>query len=341
MNISYAKITSIYLSKIRRIEADIRITDKRCDNWAKAETQLLEDIAVVLSKNDFEYSLTEESGEHYDLIKTFWQDQTNLESLHHHYIKSLASCFEQHPQIKDGVLMSIAIQDVEIDEELLNVVVLIKLEDAQSYFKLIDPAGEPVLSLDEGWPSGKMGKVAMILDQVTEDGYAAYVGSETTKANSRYWIDEILNVRPADKTYQPTQEYIDLAKTFIKDHIYQEPVGNQAEKHGVLYDAGEFFKKHEQYDDQNWQKEILQNKPERIEAWDQYKESHSERTGSSLPSSFGISNLAVKENQRFFKSVLKLDKNFHVYIHGDRTKIEHGEDADGKKFYKLYYDEER
>jgi len=49
----------------------------------------------------------------------------------------------------------------------------------------------------------------------------------------------------------------------------------------------------------------------------------------------------VQKQQKLFKSVLKLDKNFHVYIHGRRDLIERGYDeAVGKKFYKLYYDEE-
>jgi len=38
--------------------------------------------------------------------------------------------------------------------------------------------------------------------------------------------------------------------------------------------------------------------------------------------------------------VLKLDKNFHIYIHGDRNLIEQGEEPDGRKFYKIYYEEE-
>lgn len=40
------------------------------------------------------------------------------------------------------------------------------------------------------------------------------------------------------------------------------------------------------------------------------------------------------------KLVVKLDKNFHIYIHGDKEKIEKGEDSKGK-FIKLYYNEVR
>jgi len=42
-----------------------------------------------------------------------------------------------------------------------------------------------------------------------------------------------------------------------------------------------------------------------------------------------------------FKSVIKLDKNFHIYVHGDRELIEKGYDeAMGKHFYKIYFDVE-
>jgi hypothetical protein len=56
--------------------------------------------------------------------------------------------------------------------------------------------------------------------------------------------------------------------------------------------------------------------------------------------SFSISTAAVKKQARVFKSVLKLDKNFHIYIHGNRDLIEQGMEPDGRKFYKIYFREE-
>jgi hypothetical protein len=59
-----------------------------------------------------------------------------------------------------------------------------------------------------------------------------------------------------------------------------------------------------------------------------------------LEERFDISSSAVKQQARVFKSVLKLDKNFHIYIHGDRNLIEKGREEDGRKFYKIYFDQE-
>lgn len=46
-----------------------------------------------------------------------------------------------------------------------------------------------------------------------------------------------------------------------------------------------------------------------------------------------LSNLP--DNQKY---VIKLDKNFHVYIHGDKSLMEDGFDQKGK-FLKIYYNE--
>ena len=44
----------------------------------------------------------------------------------------------------------------------------------------------------------------------------------------------------------------------------------------------------------------------------------------------------TEEKMRTF-SVLKLDKNFHIYLHGEKDKMENGTDENGK-FLKLRYD---
>ena len=59
-----------------------------------------------------------------------------------------------------------------------------------------------------------------------------------------------------------------------------------------------------------------------------------------ISNNFDISTQAVKKQARAFKSVLKLDKNFHIYIHGDKELIEQGVEKDGRKYYKIYYKDE-
>ena len=121
------------------------------------------------------------------------------------------------------------------------------------------------------------------------------------------------------------------------DEDAELPKGNQL---NILHDAGQYFKKNQTFDQNEFEQQIFGESPELVESFNQYKNEYAQELNVQLPNQFAISNLAVKRSAKDFKSVLKLDKNFHVYIHGDRSMIEHGTDENGKKFYKLYYDQE-
>ena len=99
------------------------------------------------------------------------------------------------------------------------------------------------------------------------------------------------------------------------------------------------FKNNETFEQEDFEREIFKA-PELIESYKKFDTEYRETNELEIEDSFGISGQAVKKQARIFKSVLKLDKNFHVYIHGDRELIEQGVDNQGRKYYKLYYDEE-
>jgi hypothetical protein len=77
-----------------------------------------------------------------------------------------------------------------------------------------------------------------------------------------------------------------------------------------------------------------------ITSFKDYKDQFQQEYELEIKDGFDISDQAVKKQARIFKSVLKLDKNFHIYIHGNRNMIEKGTEPDGRKFYKIYYSEE-
>ena len=91
--------------------------------------------------------------------------------------------------------------------------------------------------------------------------------------------------------------------------------------------------------DEEFEKEVFQH-PEMIESFRSFDQSYRQENEIDVADNFEISAQAVKKQARVFKSVLKLDKNFHIYIHGNKELIERGTDPDGRKFYKIYYERE-
>ncbi|MEZ4930032.1 MAG: hypothetical protein R2777_08490 [Chitinophagales bacterium] len=70
-----------------------------------------------------------------------------------------------------------------------------------------------------------------------------------------------------------------------------------------------------------------------------YKNEFEERNNVDLQNEFFVSPEAFKKKSRFMKSIIKLDKNFHIYVHGNHDMIEKDKDEKGT-FYKVYYYEE-
>ena len=78
-----------------------------------------------------------------------------------------------------------------------------------------------------------------------------------------------------------------------------------------------------------------------INAFENYKEKYVEENAINTYGEFDISPMAVKSAKGAFKSVLKLDKNFHIYIHGNHDMIERGYDEGTQmNYYKVFFTKE-
>jgi hypothetical protein len=108
----------------------------------------------------------------------------------------------------------------------------------------------------------------------------------------------------------------------------------------MLDQSVNYFKEKEQFDINEFNSDVFGD-PRLIERFQEYGTTYVNNNKVQLADNFEINNTAVKKQSRIFKSVLKLDRNFHIYIHGNRELIEQGYDeSTGRKFYKIYFEEE-
>jgi hypothetical protein len=132
---------------------------------------------------------------------------------------------------------------------------------------------------------------------------------------------------------------LEIAKTYVTTQFTEDFEVEKPEQIEMMHRSIEYFKTRESFDNKEFEREVLAA-PTVIESFRNFKDHFVQDNNIELEDSFEISDTAVKKQQKFFKSVIKLDKNFHIYVHGNRELLEQGTDADGKKYYKIYYKEE-
>ncbi len=259
-------------------------------------------------------------------------------------VKIAQHLYEQstHPAVKGGELYLIYLQDCMVDGEPTDAIGLFKSETRETYLK-VAPAGDNYdIHSDKGININKLDKGCLIFNIDKEKGYRVSIVDTTNKGEeARYWKNDFLNLKSREDSYYHTQQYMQLCKGFIDEKLKEDFEISRTDEIDLMNKSVNFFKDREVFDLNDFTKEIIQQ-PEVIDAFKDYKETFQQSRDINIADEFNISQNAVKSNSRIFKSILKLDKNFSVYIHGSKERIVKGFDEEkGLNFYQLYYKEEK
>jgi len=262
---------------------------------------------------------------------TFYENSVNLAK----YLFELST----HPQIKSGDLFVVHFSDVVIEDELVDMIGIFKSENRHPFLKLDAESGEFTLNYDDGISIDKLDKGCLIFNKEKSLGYRVCIIDKANKSEAQFWKENFLQLRPCSDDYHYTKDFLTLTKTYLTKQLAEDFEVTKADKIDLMNRTVDYFKSHESFDKSEFESEVFQT-DEMINSFQHFDESYRESHDVQTTDSFDISAQAVKKQARGFKSVLKLDKNFHVYIHGDKSLIERGTDSDGRKFYKIYFEKE-
>jgi 37-kD nucleoid-associated bacterial protein len=245
-----------------------------------------------------------------------------------------------HPNIKSGELFIVKFDEILFENIYCEAIGIFKTENKDSYFESIENKTELKLRLKQGISTNKFDKGCLILNTNEENGYKVCVIDNVNKGNEAfYWKDSFLKIVEEKNEFHQTNQFLGITKNFITKQFPTDFETTKADQIDLLNRSVQYFKKHETFDKQEFEKEVFHH-VNIISSFNKFDTSYRQENEIEIADDFSISPQAVKKQERNFKSILKLDKNFHVYIHGDKTFIEKGVEKDGRKFYKLYYDTE-
>ena len=243
-------------------------------------------------------------------------------------------------RLSPGDLYVAYVSDIQIENQLVNGVGIFKAESKDSFLKL--NTSSPVFRLkgDTGVNIRKLDKGCLILNVEKESGFKILAVDNLNKSEAQFWINDFLKIAPRADNYHHTRNFMNLTRQYVDDQLDEEFSVSKADKIELLNRSMNFFKTKDQFNQHEFEAEVLED-PSVIESFRNYERTWPDRTEADIINNFEISAQAVKKQVRVFKSVLKLDKNFHIYIHGNRQLIEKGYDEEANKhFYKIYFDEE-
>ncbi len=245
-----------------------------------------------------------------------------------------------HPQVKSGDLFVAYFSEIVIEDEVTDAIGIFKSENRQSFLKLQSADTNFSLGYDQGINMEKLDKACLIFNTDREVGFKVCMIDKSNKtAQEQYWKDIFLHLKPASDVYYYTKQFMNLTKNFVTEQLPDALNVSKADQIDLLNRSVAYFKSNESFDKETFEEKVLQ-KEDVIESFRQYNETYQAENDIDFGEGFDISQQAVKQHSRVFKSILKLDKNFHIYIHGDRDLIEQGVEVDGRKYYKLYFEKE-
>ncbi len=307
-------------------------------------TEALTEFFKAPLKTDEYYHLYHESSlelnEVYSFVDAIFQNPEGLHEQSVNLAKHLFDC-SAHPNIKGGEFYTVYFKHCLGNGNLVDAVGLFKSENKDTFLK-VNPAGDGfIVKTDQGINIKKLDKGCLVFNSDRKECYVVAVVDNTNKSSeAQYWIDDFLHLKQREDAYQQTHAALAMTKNFITKELPQQFDVTKADQADLLNRSINFFKEQESFDINDFEAEVI-IQPEVIDQFKQFKNEYQEEREMYIADAFDISTPAVKKQQRVFKSILKLDKNFSVYIHGDKNLIEKGEEADGRKFYKLYYEEEK
>ncbi|MDR1666880.1 MAG: nucleoid-associated protein [Bacteroidales bacterium] len=265
--------------------------------------------------------------------ETFYEQSVNI--ARHLYEESV------HPKIKSGEFYVVYLQNFIVDGEQADAVGLFKSESKETYLKIYPGADNFEIASEDGININRLDKGCLIFNTEKERGFlVSVVDNVRQSGEATYWRDSFLNINRRCDDFHKTEQCLDMCRQFVTERLPENFGIDKADQADLLNKSMQFFRENESFSVDDFTEQVMQQ-PAVMQSFRDYKEEFESERDIKIDEQFEISAPAVKKQARVYKSVIKLDKNFHIYVHGNRQFIEKGYDGErDMQYYKIYYKEE-
>ncbi|MGL5257352.1 MAG: nucleoid-associated protein [Proteocatella sp.] len=281
--------------------------------------------------------------ETYNYIDELFDDEDRILDLSISLAKHLYKN-SYHPQIKSGEFYVVLFRNCLINKEIVNAIGLFKSENKDTFLKIYPRNNDFEIKSEQGININKLDKGCIVFNTKKDNGYLLSIVDNTNKSitnQAQYWVEDFLQIRRYEDSYFQTENILSLCKDFATQELAIDEDISKVDQALFLNKSISFLQENTSFNITEFEKKVFQG-TKLSENFQEYKEKYQEEKKFELADEFDISNVALKKQSNTFQSVIKLDKNFHIYIHGDSGLIQQGIDKEtGMKYYRFLYNEER
>lgn len=246
-----------------------------------------------------------------------------------------------HPNIKGGELFVVRLSKVMYDGKSMSALGLFKSETKDTFLRFVSKNNNLEVENEIGANVNRLDKGCIILNHKDEKGFFVFTLDSSNRNDAKYWTDDFLGITPRQNEFTYTKDVLSLTKDFVANVLPSEYPVSKAEQVELLNKSVNYFKGNESFSMQSYEEEVLGDE-KLIDSFHRHKEVYEQEREVELKDDFAISDSAVKKQERRMKSVIKLDKNFHIYVHGGEQLIQRGFDPQtGMQYYQIFFREEK
>ena len=247
-----------------------------------------------------------------------------------------------HPNINGGEFYTVYFQDIEFNNEPVDAIGLFKSETRDTFLKVYPKDDNYAIESEQGIDIKKLDKGCLILNLEKENGFIVTSVDKLSKGeDARYWIDDFLKVKQREDEYYHTENVMKMYKNYVVNELPNEYQVSKADQVDMINKSKKFFKEADNFEMEDFAEKVIEDK-DMIDSFNGYKKVYESENEMQISNEFDISRSAVKKQSRVMKSVIKLDKNFHIYVHGNREYIVKGfDEKTGMQYYQVFFKEEK
>jgi hypothetical protein len=324
-------------------EEEILIARRAIKTESSVSDLLLKYFLSPFKSREF-YNLHHESdlqlNEVYNYVSQIFDDPDNI------YIQSVnlaKHLYEQstHPKVKGGEFYVVYFSGITMDDDKFDAVGLFKSELKETFLRVMPTDDNFKIEYEDGININNLDKGCLIINSEKERGYIVAVVDNLSRAGeAQFWRDDFLKIKQREDQYFQTENLMRICHQFVTEKLPEQYDINRADQAELLTKSAKFMKSQDEFVMGEFTDAVFKQ-PEIKESFQNFTKKYEEEMDFELPDNFQIADEAVKKQSKFFKSVNKLDKNFHVYINGTRERVVKGYDEErGLSYYQLFFDTE-